>query len=112
MAIKREILADGGRPIRLVQTEPADKPEALAVARAALCIAGVGAGVVMAGGDDEADEILRPRLVPLMSRGLVHAARGARRATSTRCASHAAVSVVWPACRAVPWPTSTTRRRC
>ena len=79
MAIKSDILADGGRPIRLVQTEPADKPEALAVARAALCIAGVGAGVVMAGGDDEADEILRPRLVPLMSRGLVHAARGARR---------------------------------
>ena len=74
MAIKSEILADDGRPIRLVQTEPTDKPEALA---AALGIAGVGAVVVMAGGDDEADEILRPRLVQLVGRGLVRAARDA-----------------------------------
>ena len=74
MAIKSEILADDGRPIRLVQTEPTDKPEVLA---AALGIAGVGAVVVMAGGDDEADEILRPRLVQLVGRGLVRAARDA-----------------------------------
>ena len=74
MAIKSEILADDGHSIRSVQAEPADKPEALA---AALGIAGVSAVVVMAGGDDEADELLRPRLVQLVGRGLVRAARDA-----------------------------------
>lgn len=74
MAIKSDILADDGRSIRGVQTEPADKPEALA---AALGIAGASAVVVMAGGDDEADELLRPRLVQLVGRGLVRAARDA-----------------------------------
>ena len=68
MAIKSDILADDGRSIRGVQPEPADKPEALA---AALGIAGVGAVVVMAGGDDEADELLRPRLVQLDRKSVV-----------------------------------------
>jgi hypothetical protein len=74
MAIKSEILADDGRSIRLVQPEPGDKPETLA---AALGIAGIGAVIVMAGGDDEADDLLRPRLMQLVGRGLVRAARDA-----------------------------------
>ena len=74
MAIKSELLTDDGRSIRLVQPETGDKPEALA---AALDIAGVGAVIVLAGGDDEADALLRPRLVQLVGRGLVRAARDA-----------------------------------
>ncbi len=91
MAIKSEVQADDGRPVRLVQSEAADKPEALA---AALGIAGVGAVVVLAGGDNEADEVLRPRLVQLVGRGLVRAARDANALCITRGGAGGVASLV------------------
>ena len=91
MAIKSEVQADDGRAVRLVQCEAADKPEALA---AALGIAGVGAVVVLAGGDNEADEVLRPRLVQLVGRGLVRAARDANALCITRGGAGGVASLV------------------
>ena len=91
MATKHEIQAEDGSTVRLVQAAASDKPDALA---AALEITGVGAVVVLAGGADEADAVLRPRLVQLVGRGLVRAARDAGAVCIARAGATGLASLV------------------
>ena len=88
---------EDGRTLRWVQAEAADKPEALA---AALGIPAIGAVVVladgadMADGADETDAVLLPRLVQLVGRGLVRAARDAGALCIARGGANSLVSLL------------------
>ncbi len=75
MATQTEVSLPEGRSLRVVQQAAGDKPADLA---AALGLAVGGAVVVLAGGADEPDAALRPKLQQLLSRGLLRAARDAR----------------------------------
>ena len=78
MATASNILAADGRPLRLVQADAADTPEALA---AALALPVSSAVLLLAGGQTPEDTasapLLQPRLVQLVGRGLLRAAREA-----------------------------------
>ena len=78
MATATNILAADGRPLRLVQASATDTPEALA---SALALPAAAAVVLLAGGpvpgDTAQPAVLLPRLVQLVGRGLLRAAREA-----------------------------------
>ena len=75
MATPTEVPLPEGRSLRVVQQAPADKPADLVVA---LGLPVGGAVVVLAGGADEPDAALKPRLLQLLSRGLLRAVRESR----------------------------------
>ena len=102
MAQTTDLPAEDGRTLRLVQAEAGDKPEALA---AALAIPAIGAVVVLADGADsagaaggdgdaDADAVLLPRLVQLVGRGLVRAAREASALCIARGGANGLVSLL------------------
>ena len=78
MATANNILATDGRPLRLVQAAAGDTPEALATA---LALPASGAVLLLAGGQAPVAAtqpvLLQPRLVQLVGRGLLRAAREA-----------------------------------
>ena len=78
MAIASKTLAGDGRPLSLVQAAPGDSAAALA---GALALPAASAVVLLAGGpvpgDTAQPELLLPRLVQLVGRGLLRAAREA-----------------------------------
>ncbi len=97
MAQMTDLPGEDGRTLRLVQAEAGDKPEALA---AALAIPAIGAVVVLAdgadiaGGNNDADAVLLPRLVQLVGRGLVRAAREAGALCIARGGANGLVSLL------------------
>ena len=100
MAQMTDLPAQDGRTLRLVQAEAGDNPEALA---AALAIPAIGAVVVLADGadgaggavgQDDADAVLLPRLVQLVGRGLVRAAREAGALCIARGGTNGLVSLL------------------
>ena len=75
MATPTEVPLPEGRSLRVVQQAAGDKPADLV---AALGLPVGGAVVVLAGGADEPDAALKPRLTQLLGRGLLRAVREAR----------------------------------
>jgi hypothetical protein len=75
MAIQTEVSLPERRSLRVVQQAATDMPADL---MQALGLAGTGAVVVLAGGADEPDAALKPRLMQLLSRGLLRSVREAR----------------------------------